>query len=91
MSDDPIFQLFTTRVARLASAPQRGVSIDVTAWEGQVAHLQASKIELVRDANGSDGGRVDVVDCGPFRRESWTWTVRRSSGGGGGGITSQSR
>ncbi len=52
---DPILQLFTTCVARLASAPQRGVSIEVTAWEGQVAHLQASKIERVRDAIG---GRV---------------------------------
>ncbi len=30
------------------------------------AYLQASKIERVRDASGSDGGRVDVVDCGPF-------------------------
>ncbi len=31
-----------------------------------MAHLQASKIDCVRDANGSDGGRVDAVDCGPF-------------------------
>ncbi len=31
-----------------------------------MAHLQAGKIERVRDANGLDGGRVDVVDCGPF-------------------------
>ncbi len=37
--------------------------IEVTAWEGQVAHLQASKIERVRDAIG---GRVDVEDWGPF-------------------------
>ncbi len=29
-----------------------------------VAHLEASKIERVRDASGSDGGRVDVVDYG---------------------------
>ncbi len=28
--------------------------------------MQASKIERVRDASGSDGGRVGVVDCGPF-------------------------
>ncbi len=28
--------------------------------------MQASKIERVRDASGSDRGRVDVVDCGPF-------------------------
>ncbi len=54
-------------VVRLASVPQRGVSIEVTTWEGQVAHLQASKIELVRDASGADGGRVDVVNSGPFR------------------------
>ncbi len=31
-----------------------------------MTHLEASKIERVRDASGSDGGRVDVVDCGPF-------------------------
>ncbi len=31
-----------------------------------MVYLQASKIELVRDANGLDGGSVDVVDCGPF-------------------------
>ncbi len=28
--------------------------------------MEASKIERVRDASGTDGGRVDVVDCGPF-------------------------
>ncbi len=28
--------------------------------------MQASKIECVRDAIGSDGGRVDAEDCGPF-------------------------
>ncbi len=28
--------------------------------------MQACKIERVRDASGSDGGRVDVVDRGPF-------------------------
>ncbi len=27
--------------------------------------MQACKIERVRDASGSDGGRVNVVDCGP--------------------------
>ncbi len=37
-----------------------------TVFEGQVAHLQASKIERVRDASGSGGGRADVVDCGHF-------------------------
>ncbi len=31
-----------------------------------MAHLEASKIERVCDASGSDGGRVDVVDCDPF-------------------------
>ncbi len=31
-----------------------------------MAHLQANKIERVRDASRSDGGRVDAVDCGPF-------------------------
>ncbi len=31
-----------------------------------MAHLEASKVERVRDASGSDGGRADVVDCGPF-------------------------
>ncbi len=66
MSDDPILQLFTTCVARLVSVLQRGVGIEVTAYEGQVTHLEASKIERVRDASGSDGGRIDVVDCGPF-------------------------
>ncbi len=30
MSDDPILQLFTTRVARLVSVPQIGVGIEVT-------------------------------------------------------------
>ncbi len=29
-------------------------------------NLQVTKIERVRDAIGSDGGCVDVVDCGPF-------------------------
>ncbi len=57
------FQLFTTCIARLVSVPQRGVGIEVTA---QVAHLLVSKIERVRDASGSVGGRVDVVDCGSF-------------------------
>ncbi len=28
--------------------------------------MQVRKIERVRDASGSDGGRVDVVDCKPF-------------------------
>ncbi len=28
--------------------------------------MQAKKIGRVRDASGSDGGRVDLVDCGPF-------------------------
>ncbi len=31
-----------------------------------MAHLEASKIERVPDVSGSDGRRVDVVDCGPF-------------------------
>ncbi len=66
MSDDPILQLVTTCVARLVSVPQMGVGIEVTEGEGQVAHLQASKIERFRDANGSDGGLVDVVDCGTY-------------------------
>ncbi len=66
VSTDPILQLFTTCVTRLVTSPPRGVDIKVTAWEGQVAHLQTSKIERVRDASGSDGGRVDVVDCSPF-------------------------
>ncbi len=30
------------------------------------ANLQASKIERVVGASGSDGGRVDVADCSPF-------------------------
>ncbi len=64
--DRPILQLFTTCVARLVSVPQRGVGIEVTAYEGQVALLHASIIYRVRDASRSDGGRVDVVDCGPF-------------------------
>ncbi len=66
VSDDPILQLFTTGVARLVSAPQKGVGIEVTAWEGQVAHLQANIIKRARDAGGSDGGRVDVVVGGSF-------------------------
>ncbi len=56
-----------------ASSSSRRVSFDwkvshrgVTAKEGQVAQLQASKIERVCYASGSDGGCVDVVDCGPF-------------------------
>ncbi len=32
-----------------------------------MAHLQASKIERVHDASGSDGSRVNFVDCGPFQ------------------------
>ncbi len=60
VSNDPILRLFTTCVTRLVTSPPRGVDIKVTAWE------QASKIERVRDASGSDGGRVDVVDCSPF-------------------------
>ncbi len=28
--------------------------------------MEASKIERVCDASESDGGLVDVVDCGPF-------------------------
>ncbi len=63
MSDDPILQLFTTCIARLFGVPQGGVGIEVNALEGQMAHLEASKIERVRDASRSDGGRVDVVDC----------------------------
>ncbi len=66
MSDGPILLLFTTCVTRLVSVPQRGVDIEVTAEEVQVAHLQVRKIERVRDASGSDGGHVHVVDCGPF-------------------------
>ncbi len=31
-----------------------------------MAHFQASRIERVRDGSGSDGDRVDVVDCGLF-------------------------
>ncbi len=31
-----------------------------------MAYLQVSEIERVRDASGSDGGRLDVMDCGPF-------------------------
>ncbi len=31
-----------------------------------MTHLQASKLERVRDASGSGGGRVDIVDFGPF-------------------------
>ncbi len=46
-----------------------------------MAHLQASKIKRVRDASGSDGGRVDVVDCGPFPKGELNLDVRRSSGG----------
>ncbi len=34
-----------------------------------MAHLQAGTIEPVRDASGSDRGRVDVVDCDPFPEE----------------------
>ncbi len=64
MSDDSILQLLTTCVARLV--PLRGVGIAVTALVGQVTHLQASKVEGVRDASGSEGDRVDVVDCDPF-------------------------
>ncbi len=66
MSDDPILQLFITCFARLVSVPRRGVGIVVKAQECQVAHLQASKMERVRDTNESDGGRVDVVDFSPF-------------------------
>ncbi len=66
MSDGPILQLFTTCVARLVSIPQRGVGIEVTAWEGQVAHLQARKIERVRDASGSDGGLRKYCELWPI-------------------------
>ncbi len=38
----------------------------VTVYESQVAQLQASKIERVRDASGSGGGGADIVDCGQF-------------------------
>ncbi len=58
MNDGPVLQLFTTCVTRLIGVPQRAVGIEVTAWECQVAHLQASKIERVRNASGSDGCRL---------------------------------
>ncbi len=35
-----------------------------------MAHLQAGKIECVRDASGMDGDRVELVDCGPFPTEA---------------------
>ncbi len=31
-----------------------------------MARLQVSKVERVRDASGSNGDRVNVVDCAPF-------------------------
>ncbi len=40
--------------------------IEVTTYDGQMAHLQVRKIECVRDASLWEGGRVDVVDCRPF-------------------------
>ncbi len=45
ISGDPIHQLFTTCVTRLVSVPQRGMGIEVNAYEGQVARLKASKMD----------------------------------------------
>ncbi len=66
MSYKSIFQLFTTWVTRLVRAPQRRVGIDVTTYEGLVAHLQTSKIKRVRNASRSDGNLVGVVEFRPF-------------------------
>ncbi len=41
-----------------------------------MAHLQARKIEHVRDASGSGGGRVDAVDCGPFLADAGAAVAR---------------
>ncbi len=66
MSDDRILQLFTTCVVWPVSVPQMGVGIELT-----LSVVAADRM----------GAALILWIVAHFRRESWIWTVRRSSGG----------